>query len=285
MTYTKTFETDVYIYCTCVAIYLPINFWHASNNVVSTLSQHTAQLFLQGTKSCPRWESNPRVNYTQDSSFFPRKEEELPWVGIEPTTLCSLGERSTNWGNCAGGSNQYGITFPTSSKIVASHSHLLKYTPQLVVWVLVERAEVVSYGATKQYWVLQWVLSQVGEIFGKMPESTVYVISTCCTVWVGRTRTYIWSSKKCAGCSTRKVRNTINTSSLTDAAHTNTFTWGMIEIWRRRSCRPISLVSRPSITIWPNGSASLKRADTMDDLPAPVRPTIPTWELYTYYGI
>ena len=27
---------------------------------------------------------------------FQRKEEELPWVGFEPTTLCSLGERSTN---------------------------------------------------------------------------------------------------------------------------------------------------------------------------------------------
>ena len=27
---------------------------------------------------------------------FQRKEEELPWVGFEPTTLRSLGERSTN---------------------------------------------------------------------------------------------------------------------------------------------------------------------------------------------
>ena len=34
-----------------------------------------------------------QVDYTQDSSL---KEEELPWVGFEPTTLCSLGERSTN---------------------------------------------------------------------------------------------------------------------------------------------------------------------------------------------
>ena len=33
-----------------------------------------------------------QVNYTQDSS----RKEELPWVGFEPTTLCSLGERSTN---------------------------------------------------------------------------------------------------------------------------------------------------------------------------------------------
>ena len=27
---------------------------------------------------------------------FQRIEEELSWVGFEPTTLCSLGERSTN---------------------------------------------------------------------------------------------------------------------------------------------------------------------------------------------
>ena len=27
---------------------------------------------------------------------FQRKEEEFPWVGFEPTTLCSLSERSTN---------------------------------------------------------------------------------------------------------------------------------------------------------------------------------------------
>ena len=34
-----------------------------------------------------------QVNYTLDSPFF---EEELSWVGFEPTTLCSLGEPSTN---------------------------------------------------------------------------------------------------------------------------------------------------------------------------------------------
>ena len=27
---------------------------------------------------------------------FQGKDEELPWMGFEPTTLCSLGERSTN---------------------------------------------------------------------------------------------------------------------------------------------------------------------------------------------
>ena len=30
---------------------------------------------------------------------FQRKEKVLPWVGFEPTTLCSLGERSTNSGS------------------------------------------------------------------------------------------------------------------------------------------------------------------------------------------
>ena len=30
-----------------------------------------------------------QVNYTQDSSFFSKKEEELPWVGFEPTALYS----------------------------------------------------------------------------------------------------------------------------------------------------------------------------------------------------
>ena len=28
--------------------------------------------------------------------FSPSKKKELPWVGFEPTTLCSLGERSTS---------------------------------------------------------------------------------------------------------------------------------------------------------------------------------------------
>ena len=32
-----------------------------------------------------------QFNYTQKNSFFPRKNKELPWVGFEPTTLCSLG--------------------------------------------------------------------------------------------------------------------------------------------------------------------------------------------------
>ena len=40
-----------------------------------------------------RQRHNKQANYTQDSSFFQRKKEELPWVGFEPMTLCSLDER------------------------------------------------------------------------------------------------------------------------------------------------------------------------------------------------
>ena len=40
-----------------------------------------------------RQSTTPR---TALSFFIQRKEEELPLVGFEPTTLCSLGERSTN---------------------------------------------------------------------------------------------------------------------------------------------------------------------------------------------
>lgn len=44
----------------------------------------------------------------------------------------------------------------------------------------------------------------------------------------------------------------------------------------RKSCRPISPMTRLSIEIFPP-AASIKRntANVMDDLPAPVRPTMP----------
>ena len=51
--------------------------------------------------------------------------------------------------------------------------------------------------------------------------------------------------------------------------------WGMMEILDRRSCNPMLLVSIPSIKIFPSGSLNRKRAEISDDLPAPVRPTIP----------
>ena len=43
-----------------------------------------------------RQSHNKQINYTRDSSLFPRKEEGLSWVVFEPTTLCSLGERSAS---------------------------------------------------------------------------------------------------------------------------------------------------------------------------------------------
>ena len=45
------------------------------------------------TYEVERQRHNKQVNYTQDSSFFSMKKEELPWVGFEPTTLCSLDTR------------------------------------------------------------------------------------------------------------------------------------------------------------------------------------------------
>ena len=45
----------------------------------------------------------------------------------------------------------------------------------------------------------------------------------------------------------------------------------------RRSCRPMSRHSIPLIFMLPFGSASLKNEATKEDLPAPVRPTIPIY--------
>jgi hypothetical protein len=54
-----------------------------------------------------------------------------------------------------------------------------------------------------------------------------------------------------------------------------TGSWGMIAILDRKSWRPIDLLSMPSIIICPSGSASLNKEAISDDLPAPVRPTMP----------
>ena len=55
-----------------------------------------------------------------------------------------------------------------------------------------------------------------------------------------------------------------------------TGSWGMMEIFERKSCRPMVLVSIPSIKICPSGSVSRNSAAISDDFPAPVRPTMPT---------
>ena len=41
-------------------------------------------------------ERQVKANKSTTPRTAQRKEEELPWVGLEPTTLCSLGEHSTN---------------------------------------------------------------------------------------------------------------------------------------------------------------------------------------------
>lgn len=57
-----------------------------------------------------------------------------------------------------------------------------------------------------------------------------------------------------------------------------TCTCGMMVSLERRSCSPISAIFTLSTVISPAAaSSSLKRHSVMDDLPAPVRPTIPIW--------
>ena len=54
---------------------------------------------------------------------------------------------------------------------------------------------------------------------------------------------------------------------------------GIIDIFFRNSCNPILLMFMSSIKIVPVGSDSLNRAVISEDLPAPVRPTIPILSL------
>ena len=55
-------------------------------------------------------------------------------------------------------------------------------------------------------------------------------------------------------------------------------TCGIIDTFSLKSCNPISLIDTPSIFILPCGSARRNKADIRDDLPAPVRPTIPIFK-------
>ena len=48
------------------------------------MCQRGSEVERQGKSTTPR-----------TALSFPSEKEELPWVGFEPTTLCSLGERST----------------------------------------------------------------------------------------------------------------------------------------------------------------------------------------------
>jgi len=50
----------------------------------------------------------------------------------------------------------------------------------------------------------------------------------------------------------------------------------MILIFDRRSSNPIAAIFIPSIDILPQAASMIRnKASVMDDLPAPVRPTIP----------
>ena len=50
----------------------------------------------------------------------------------------------------------------------------------------------------------------------------------------------------------------------------------MMDILLLKSLSEIAVIGIASIRTFPSGSASLKRAAIIDDLPAPVRPTTPT---------
>ena len=91
--------------------------WHTLVTVVSLIGHslycrnsctqtETQTMYRNPRYACVnKWRDVARQRKTnqlhQGQFLFPKekgrgKKEELPWVGFEPTTLCSLGERSTN---------------------------------------------------------------------------------------------------------------------------------------------------------------------------------------------
>ena len=55
-------------------------------------------------------------------------------------------------------------------------------------------------------------------------------------------------------------------------------TCGMIDKLPLASCKPIFAISRPSILIDPAAASTMRnKAKVIELLPAPVRPTMPTW--------
>lgn len=60
------------------------------------------------------------------------------------------------------------------------------------------------------------------------------------------------------------------------------FTCGIIETLSLRSCRLIVAVSIPSMVIVPSRYASRNSACITEDLPAPVRPTIPIYNVIQF---
>lgn len=68
-----------------------------------------------------------------------------------------------------------------------------------------------------------------------------------------------------------------------EAVHTKPeHTWGIMDSLLLKSCNPIAVIETPSIFNTPVGSAIRNNADIRDDLPAPVRPTIPIWAQNRY---
>ena len=58
--------------------------------------EHTTYMSQQLSNEVERQGKANKSTTPRTGLSFQRKEEELPWVGFEPTILCSLGERSTN---------------------------------------------------------------------------------------------------------------------------------------------------------------------------------------------
>ena len=55
-------------------------------------------------------------------------------------------------------------------------------------------------------------------------------------------------------------------------------TWGIMARFLLRSCSPSLAISTPSIMMTPLAASTMRKsANVMELLPAPVRPTIPTW--------
>ena len=80
--------TNWRVYC-CIEVSLSIH--------LSLFHTNTVYMFQQRAAEAERQSKANKPTTPKDSSFFSRKEEELPWVGFEPTTLCFLGECSTTY--------------------------------------------------------------------------------------------------------------------------------------------------------------------------------------------
>lgn len=86
-----------------------------------------------------------------------------------------------------------------------------------------------------------------------------------------------------SGCHGGGLHSTVNHGLVVDLIHFSSSlvfcelcTCGMMVSLDLRSCRPISAIFTSSTVISPAAaSSSLKRQSVMEDLPAPVRPTIP----------